>query len=96
MCSTFKNNAILIFAMIFILNERDQKKINKKIASILKKKNPANNDFTFLIVNFPFISSNIPAAPENAFYIAELIRYSRAWTIIAHGPNARGLIWVEG
>jgi hypothetical protein len=44
----------------------------------LKKKTPANNDFTFLIVNFPFISSNIPAAPANAFYIAQLIRYSRA------------------
>ena len=33
MCSTFKNNAILIFAMIFILNERDQKKVNKKYQS---------------------------------------------------------------
>ena len=32
-------------------------------------------DFNFPIVNFPFICSNIPAAPV---YISQLIRYSRA------------------
>ena len=36
------------------------------------------DDFNFPIVNFPFICSNIPAAPAYAVYISQLIRYSRA------------------
>ena len=36
------------------------------------------DDFNFPIVNFPFICSNIPAAPAYGVYIAQLIRYSRA------------------
>jgi hypothetical protein len=36
------------------------------------------DDFNFLIVNFPFICSNIPAAPAYGVYISQLIRYSRA------------------
>jgi hypothetical protein len=36
------------------------------------------DDFNFPIVNFPFISSNIPAAPAYEVYISQLIRYSRA------------------
>jgi hypothetical protein len=36
------------------------------------------NDFTFPIVNFPFISSNIPASPVFGVYISQLIRYSKA------------------
>ena len=35
------------------------------------------DDFNFLIVNFPFICSNIPAAPAYGVYISQLIRYSR-------------------
>ena len=35
-------------------------------------------DFNFPIVNFPFICSNIPAAPAYGVYISHLIRYSRA------------------
>ena len=35
-------------------------------------------DFNFSIVNFPFICSNIPAAPAYWVYISQLIRYSRA------------------
>ena len=34
--------------------------------------------FNFPIVNFPFICSNIPAAPSYGVYISQLIRYSRA------------------
>jgi len=30
-----------------------------------------------MIVNFPFICSNIPAAPAYGVYISQLIRYSR-------------------
>ena len=35
------------------------------------------DDFNFPIVNFPFICSNIPAAPAYGVYISQLIRYSR-------------------
>ena len=33
--------------------------------------------FTFPIVNFLFVSSNIPASPVYAVYISQQIRYSR-------------------
>ena len=36
------------------------------------------DDFNFPIVNFPFICSNIPAAPAYGVYISQMIRYSRA------------------
>ena len=36
------------------------------------------DDFNFPIVNFPFICSNLPAAPAYEVYISQLIRYSRA------------------
>jgi hypothetical protein len=34
------------------------------------------DEFNFPIVNFPFICSNIPAAPVYRVYISQLIRYS--------------------
>jgi hypothetical protein len=34
--------------------------------------------FNFPIVNFPFICSNIPAAPEYGVYLSQLIQYFRA------------------
>ena len=36
-------------------------------------------DFNFPIVNFPFICSNIPAAPAFGVYASQLIRYPRAY-----------------
>ena len=36
------------------------------------------DDFNFPIVNFPFICSNIPAAPAYGVYISQMIRFSRA------------------
>ena len=36
------------------------------------------DNFNFPIGNFPFICSNIPAAPAYRVYISQLIRYSRA------------------
>ena len=36
------------------------------------------DDFNFPIVNFPFICSNIPAAPAYGVYISQLIHYFRA------------------
>ena len=41
-------------------------------------KNDKRDDFNFPIVNFPFIYSNIPAAPAYGVYISQMIRYSRA------------------
>ena len=32
----------------------------------------------FPIVNFPFLSSNIPSAPAYGVYVSQLIRYARA------------------
>ena len=36
------------------------------------------DEFNFSIVNFPFISSNIPAGPAYGIHNSQLIRYSRA------------------
>ena len=36
------------------------------------------DDFTFNIVNFPFLSSNIPHSPAYGVYVSQLIRYARA------------------
>ena len=35
------------------------------------------DDFDFHIVNFPFLSSNIPSGPSYSVYISQLIRYAR-------------------
>ena len=35
------------------------------------------DDFEFHIVNFPFLSSNIPSGPSYGVYISQLIRYAR-------------------
>ena len=36
------------------------------------------DDFTFNIVNFPFLSSNIPQSPAYRVYVSQLVRYARA------------------
>jgi hypothetical protein len=36
------------------------------------------DDFSFTIVNFPYICSNIPLSPAYEVYISQLIRYARA------------------
>jgi hypothetical protein len=36
------------------------------------------DDFSLPIVNFPFLSSNIPSAPAYGVYVSQLICYSRA------------------
>jgi hypothetical protein len=36
------------------------------------------DDLNFPILNFPFIYTNIPAAPAYGVYISQMIRYSRA------------------
>jgi hypothetical protein len=46
---------------------------------ILKIKHTCD-DFTFLVVNFHSISSNIPAAPAYRVYISQLMHYVMACT----------------
>jgi len=51
----------------------------KKSNDSIKKNNhrysyDKRDDFNFPIVNFPFMCSNIPAAPAYGVYISELIR----------------------
>ena len=48
---------------------------NGKLAIRLYDK---RDDFSFPIVNFPFLSSNIPSAPAYGVYVLQLIRYARA------------------
>ena len=36
------------------------------------------DDFNFIIVNFPFLRSNIPQSPAYGVYVSQLIRYARA------------------
>ena len=36
------------------------------------------DDFSFPIVNFPFLSSNIPSSPAYGVYMSQMIRYARA------------------
>ena len=48
---------------------------NGKLATRLCDK---RDDFNFSIVNFPFLSSNIPSAPAYGVYVSQLIRYARA------------------
>ena len=49
--------------------------VNEKLPTKLFDK---RDDFNFPIVNFPFLSSNIPSAPAYGIYVSQLIRYDRA------------------
>ena len=44
------------------------------------------DDFAFHIVNFPFLSSNIPSSPSYGVYIWQLIRYA---TCCSHYNDSR-------
>ena len=50
---------------------------NGKLTTRLYNK---RDDFNFPIVNFPFLSSNIPSAPAYDVYVSQLIRYARAYS----------------
>ena len=43
------------------------------------KRHDKRDNFNFLIVNFPFICSNISTASAYGVYISKLIRYSRGY-----------------
>ena len=46
------------------------------------------DDFNFHIVNFPFLSSNIPPGPSYGVYISQLIRYASAAHIMDIAINS--------
>ena len=50
---------------------------NGKLTTRLYEK---RDDFNFPIVNFPFLSSNIPSAPAYGVYVSQLIRYARTYS----------------
>ena len=50
-------------------------KMGKSAMNILYDK---RDDFNFDIVNFPFLSSNIPQSPAYGVFVSQLIRYARA------------------
>ena len=54
--------------LTFIINSE-----NKLSTKLYDKR----DDFDFIIVNFPFLSSNIPSDPSYGVYISQLIRYAR-------------------
>ena len=47
-------------------------------AKPLSKLYDKGDDFSFRIVNFPFIRGNIPLAPVYLVFISQLVRYARA------------------
>ena len=56
-----------------------------------------HDTFGFHIVNFPFMSSNIPSAPAYGVYASQLIRYAQCCSIIVtfitpQGPSDKTLV----
>ena len=51
--------------------------IRDKSNNITTKLDDKRDAFGFHIVNFPFMSSNIPSAPAYCVYTSQLIRYAR-------------------
>jgi len=62
-----KHGQLLLYIYIYIFDNGGRLKIKLYDKRV---------DFSFRIVNIPFISSNIPVSPTYGVYIAQLIRYS--------------------
>ena len=54
---------------------------NEKLTARLYDK---QDDSNFPIVNFPFLSSNVPSAPAYGVYVSQLIRYARTCSNYQH------------
>ena len=52
------------------------------------------DDFSFIIVNFPFICGNIPLAPAYGMFISKLIRYAKACRNYSDVLNRTGLLTI--
>ena len=68
--STPKNYTRLIYLDLLLEIDKDGK--------LMTKLYDKRDDFSFQIVNFPFLCGNIPSAPAYGVYISQLIRYARA------------------
>ena len=55
--------------------------IRDKSNNIMTKLYDKRDAFGFHIVNFPFMSSNIPSAPAYGVYASQLIRYARCCSL---------------
>ena len=55
--------------------------INGKLTTQLYNK---RDDFSFSIVNFPYLFSNIPSSPAYGVYVSQLIRYAKACSAYDH------------
>lgn len=53
------------------------------------------DDFDFPVVNFPFMSSNIPSSPAYGVYISQLLRYVRACTNYCHFRERHVLLTIK-
>jgi len=62
---------LLTYTFTFTLKSTTEEDLKTKLYN-------KRDDFTFAIVTFPFISSNIPASPAYGVYISQLPRYFRA------------------
>ena len=68
-----KHRRIIYFS--FILGRFAKHRCWRKLTTQLYDK---RDDFSFTIVNFPYICSKIPLSPAYGVYISQLIRYARA------------------
>ena len=71
--------------------------IRNKSNNITTKLDDKPDTFRFHIVNFPFMSSNIPSAPAYGVYASQLIRYARCCSnysdfLLRHRALARRLL----
>jgi len=61
----------------FVTHYLDLTFMRDKDDKISTKLYDKRDDFSFQIVNFPFLSSNIPSSPTYGVYTSQLIRYAR-------------------
>ena len=71
------NKIYNIFQNIFFsyLDISLEKDVNRNQIRKLSDKRDA---FSFSIVNFPYLCSNVPSSPAYGVYVSQLIRYARA------------------
>ena len=59
--------------LMFMISKYEKKRFQLRTSLYDKR-----DDFNFHIINFPFLSSNIPSSPAYGVFISQLIRYARA------------------
>ena len=66
-----------LFSMVFFYQHFEFENSGYLSATIYDNK----DDFSFKIINFPYLCSNIPSSSAYNVYISQLIRYTRTMTI---------------